>query len=158
MPLQEQTDDEIYVHAFRRVVKPLLEAFTPDIVVAEIGADSIVSDPLTHLRLTNNGYREVVRELCKYSPALVAVGGGGYDVYRSAQCWALAWAAMSEQDPADDHAAFVGGAIHGAEMDCLFERPMRTRGAPKALAREQAHRVVSYIHREVFPIFGARGP
>jgi acetoin utilization protein AcuC len=156
VPLLERTDDEVYTRAFSRTVPPLLDAFRPDIVIAEVGADTMVSDPLTHLRLTTNGYQEVLRSLCEHSPRLVAVGGGGYDIYRTARCWALAWAAMTDREPVDQYAGLVGGMMYGAEMDGLQDRPLATTGEAKERARAHADRVVGTIEETVFPLIGAR--
>ena len=158
VPLLEKTDDEVYVEAFRGIVPPLLEAFGPDVVVAELGADTHLSDPLTHLRLTTNGYEAVVGELCRLAPRLVAVGGGGYDVFRTARCWTLAWAAMAERTPQDEYAGLVGGMMFGAEMDGLADRPMPTKGEAKEKAQAEARRVVAWHHGNTFPRLGARPP
>ena len=158
VPLLEKTDDEVYVDTFRKVVPPLLEAFQPDIVLAEVGADTHVSDPLTHLRLTNNGYRIVVRDLCRLAPRLVALGGGGYDVFRTARCWTLAWAELSDQEPQDEYAGLVGGMMFGEEMGGLNDRPLLTTGDAKIRALDEAERVVDFIWEEVFPRVGAKRP
>jgi len=158
VPLLAGTDDEVYVEAFRQVVPPILKAFAPDIVLAELGADTMISDPLTHLRLTNNGYYAVVRDLCSLSPALVGLGGGGYDVYRSARCWTLAWSAMSEIEPEEDFAGLVGGEMYGLGMESLFDRPILTQGEAKDRARRHAEAVVARLRETVFPILGAEPP
>ena len=50
IPLLKGTDDEVYVEAFESVVPPLVKAFGPDIVFAQIGGDVHKEDPLAHLR------------------------------------------------------------------------------------------------------------
>ena len=57
----------------------------------------MISDPLTHLRLTNNGYQKVVKAIADLCPKVLGLGGGGYDLYRTARCWALAWAGGSRR-------------------------------------------------------------
>lgn len=158
VPLLARTDDEVYVEAFRRIVPPLLDAFHPDIVLAQVGADSMISDPLTHLRLTNNGYRDVIRDLVAHAPKIAAMGGGGYDIYRTARCWTLAWAEFAGVDPEDDYAALSGGAMHGAEMEPLLDRRVPSYGPAKEMAREHANRVVDYLQTTVFPVVGAVRP
>ena len=158
IPLLEKTDDEVFVDAFRRVVPPLLAAFAPDIVIAEIGADTQISDPLTHLRLTNNGYRVVMKELCRAAPRLVALGGGGYDVFRTARCWTLAWGALTGVEPQDEYAGLVGGMMFGEEMGGLNDRPLLTTGEDKERALDEADRVVDFVTENVFPLLGAEKP
>ncbi|NMC71240.1 MAG: acetoin utilization protein AcuC [Myxococcales bacterium] len=158
VPLLERTDDEVYLETFEALVPPLLEAFRPDVVVAELGADAHVSDPLSHLRLTSGAYYRLVERLCALAPRLVGLGGGGYDVFRAARCWTLAWAAMAEREPQDGYAGLVGGMMFGSENDGLFDRPSPTTGAAKDRARAEARRVVEFHRRSVFPRLGATSP
>jgi acetoin utilization protein AcuC len=158
VPLLAGTDDEVYLETFRQVVSPLLAAYGADLIVAELGADTMVSDPLTNLRLTNNSYHAAVRELCQEPTPIVAVGGGGYDIFRTARCWALAWSALSEVEPQEDYAGLVGGAMYGAEMDGLFDPKVLTKGVLKEQARAHAENVVAFLQKNVFPILGATRP
>jgi len=74
IPLPPRTDDEVYLEVFDRVVPHLIRAFRPDVLVAQLGADSLVSDPLTDLMLTNNSYTEIVRELKGLCGKILATG------------------------------------------------------------------------------------
>ncbi len=156
VPLAPETDDEVYIETFCEVVPPLVQAFQPDILVAEIGADSQISDPLTHLRLTNNGYQEAVRILTNLCSRILALGGGGYDIYRTARCWTLAWSVLNGVKPEDEFAGLVGGMMFGPEHEVgsLHDRPHPTLGPAKEKARLQARRAVAFIKKEVFPIHG----
>jgi len=158
LPLLARTDDEVYVDAFRRIVPPVLDAFGAEVVLAQLGADTMISDPLTHLRLTNNGYHEVVQTLVAHAPRIAALGGGGYDIYRTARCWALAWSALAGVAPAEDYAGLVGGAMHGGEMEPLFDPRVPVYGEAKERARRHADEVVERLQRTVFPLLGARKP
>jgi len=158
VPLAPKTDDEVYLHAFDEVVPPLLEAFAPDVVIAEIGADTLISDPLTSLRLTSNGYEAVIKRICDLAPRLVAVGGGGYDVFRTANCWTLAFAAMCEIEPEDEYAGLVGGRMYGSEIGGLRDPQIATGGEAKEHARQVADAAIRHIHDHVFPRLGALRP
>ncbi|RJO74029.1 MAG: acetoin utilization protein AcuC [Myxococcales bacterium] len=157
-PLLEKTDDEVYVWTFRQIVPPLLAAYRPDLVIVEAGADTMISDPLTHLRLTSNGYQTVMKDLCAVAPKLVALGGGGYDIFRTAKCWTLGWAAMTGLEPGDDYAGMVGGMMYGADMAGLYDPQILTEGEDKERAWEQARNVVAKLQATVFPILGAAKP
>ena len=88
-----------------RVIEPALRAFVPDVIVAQLGADSHRDDPLTHLDTTVAGQFTsacalvgLADELC--AGRIVATGGGGYDSYSAApRAWACALAALSDQEP-----------------------------------------------------------
>lgn len=156
LPLEPASDDEVYQMVFNSVVVPLLEAFGPDLLVAQLGADSLISDPLTHLRLTNNGYSHVVRSIAGLGLPILALGGGGYDIYRTARCWTLAWAILNNLEPQDELAGLVGGMMFGPEMEVgsLWDAPHPTQGEAKQKAMEEAARVVRFIEQRVFPIHG----
>jgi acetoin utilization protein AcuC len=154
IPLAEGTDDEVYTYAFREVVPPMVKAFAPDFLVVEIGADTLRSDPLGHLMLTNNGYQEVIRSMKGLSRHFLALGGGGYDIYRTARCWTLAWSILNEVKPEDEFIGAVGGMMFGPEMEVgnLYDMPRPTTGRVKEEAFSKAQEAVKYIKERVFPI------
>jgi acetoin utilization protein AcuC len=154
VPLEPGTDDEVYTYAFEAVIPPLVRSFEPDIIVTELGADTLISDPLTHLKLTNNGYQQVVRSIQELCPRVIGLGGGGYDLYRTARCWTLAWAILNQVVPVDEFAGLVGGMMFGPEMEVgsLYDYPYLSEGEIKDKAFQEARRVVSYIQEEIFPL------
>jgi acetoin utilization protein AcuC len=154
IPLEPGADDEVYSFALDHAVFPILKAFCPDFIVAEIGADTLISDPLTHLKLTNNGYQKALRGLMPICPKILALGGGGYDLYRTSRCWTLAWAILNHVDPVDEFAGLVGGMMFGPEMEVgsLFDHPFLTKGEAKDRALAEVERVVAYIQEKVFPV------
>jgi acetoin utilization protein AcuC len=156
VPLEPGTDDEVYGFAFQSVVLDLIRAFAPAVLVAQLGADTMISDPLTHLKLTNNGYQRAVREVAALCPRILALGGGGYDLFRTARCWTLAWAILNDLEPRDEFAGLVGGMMFGPEMEVgsLYDVSYRTEGAVKEKAMEEARRVVDFLRKTVFPVHG----
>jgi len=158
VPLEPGTDDEVYVFVLDSVVFPLLRAFSPDLVVAEVGADTLISDPLTHLKLTNNAYQQAVRGTLEVCPRILALGGGGYDLYRTSRCWTLAWSILNRVEPMDEFAGLVGGMMFGPEMEVgsLYDHPFSTKGEVKEKAFSEVRRVVSYIQERIFPVHGLK--
>lgn len=154
LPLEPGTDDEVYNFVCDSVVFPLVKSFSPDLIVAMVGADTLISDPLTHLKLTNNGYQMAVRGIMNICPKILALGGGGYDLYRTARCWTLAWSILNHVEPMDEFAGLVGGMMFGPEMEVgsLYDHPYYSQGEIKKKALEEAQRVVTYIQQEIFPI------
>jgi acetoin utilization protein AcuC len=155
-PLEPGSDDEVYDFALEGVVFPLLRSFLPDIIVAQIGADTLVSDPLTDLRLTNNSYQRAIKGIRELCPRILALGGGGYDLYRTARCWTLAWSILNHVEPMDEFAGLVGGMMFGPEKEVgsLYDHPYLTEGETKEKALKQARRVTAYIQKELFPLHG----
>ena len=115
-----------YHLAWDRVAEPALRAFRPDVIVAQLGADSHQGDPLTHLRMTVAGHASLVEriagiadELCE--GRLAATGGGGYEAFSAVpRMWACAMAVLlgvqpPEQLPAEWRELSAQAAVdHGA--------------------------------------------
>jgi acetoin utilization protein AcuC len=158
LPLQPYTDDTVYLEAFDAVVPPLVAAFRPDVVVAQLGIDSHRTDPLTHLALSVNGFAEAVRRILALAPRLVALGGGGYDLSNVARAWTIAWALMNEAPLADRlPAAFVAAAArHLRGRTELWDRVEPVPAGAARAAREFAREQVRALTRLVFPIHGLR--
>ena len=153
-PLPAGTDDEIFERAFEEIVPPLLGAFKPDIVIGEIGADTHLADPLSDLNLTNLGYSRVVEKLAEMSPRLLALGGGGYDLYKTARNWTLAWAVLNGLEPRDEFAGVVGGMMFGPEADAgdIYDKKFVTGGKAKEQMRQEVDRVLATLKNTVFPL------
>lgn len=156
VPLEEGVDDEIYAFVFDAVVPPLISSFSPDIIVAEIGGDTLISDPLTHLKLTNNGFQRAIRKVFEHCPKILALGGGGYDIYKTSRAWTLAWGILNHVEPVDEFSGLVGGMMFGpeSEVGSLYDHPYATKGEIKDKAYEEARRVVTFIRNKIFPIHG----
>lgn len=95
IPLLAHTDDPMYMRAFDELIYPLLAAFDPDIIVAQIGADTFRTDPLTRLEITTHSYAYIMAKLQALKIPWVALGGGGYDLMNTARAWTIAWATMN---------------------------------------------------------------
>lgn len=106
VPLPAGTGDELYLHTFKALVPELIRAFSPDILVTQLGADSLISDPLTHLKLTIRGFEELAGIFRSFNLPWVALGGGGYDIGATARAWALAWAVMNNINPPEEIPAY----------------------------------------------------
>ncbi|MBO54751.1 MAG: acetoin utilization protein AcuC [Dehalococcoidia bacterium] len=94
LPLSPYTNDAVYARTFEQAVIPIVQAFKPDVIVAQLGIDTYHSDPLTHLNITSDGYEKIVQHIIGFNVPLLALGGGGYDVLAVARCWSLAFGNM----------------------------------------------------------------
>ena len=158
LPLPQGTDDETYLSAFAQVVPPLITAFAPDITLGVFGADTHRSDPLTHLNMSNYALCEAVKIIRGLSPKLLALGGGGYNLYTSARTWSLLWAIMNKIEPDDTVMGAVGGMMYGpeAESGSLEQDSLvSTTGAAKEKIQKEVAGKVEYIKKTVFPLLGA---
>jgi acetoin utilization protein AcuC len=156
LPLPEYTDDEAYVRAFKAIYPDLVKAYAPECVVAQIGLDTLKKDPLTNLRLTNNGYCTVMEEIRKSCPRVLALGGGGYSVPDVVRGWTLAWAILNGIEPVDQFIGSVGSGVygHGHGIDELRDLPHRISDALKKSVDSYVDNKIAYIKTTVFPLLG----
>jgi len=152
VPLWPGTDDETYHFAFDAVVPPILGAFRPDLVVAQLGCDTHFDDPLTMLHLTVQGYAAAVARIVALAPRLVALGGGGYAATTVPRAWTLAFAALAGRMLDDE--------LPPAAAEMLGMTTLRDAAAPPLPAEQRAHarvwaeEVVIAIREHIFPVHG----
>ena len=158
LPLPPGTFDQAYLHAFEAIAVPLIKAYNPDVIVFELGADTLAGDPLAHLCLTNNAYVEIIRHLLRFDKPILATGGGGYSVENTVRAWALAWTVLSGQDTDYGLEAAVGGVML---QSTDWQGGLRDREVP--VTDQQRETVLSAIDSSVdilkatvFPIHGLR--
>ena len=152
LPLYPYTTDDIYLWAFKQVVPTVLEKFNPDILVTQLGIDSHFRDPITHLALTVQGFRDVVKELSKVSAKWMGLGGGGYDLQAVARGWASAYGVMCEYELQDQIPLSYGG-VH--EVYTLSDDDSFTFGYEiHEKARKFAEGSVAEIRKHIFPFHG----
>jgi acetoin utilization protein AcuC len=153
VPFLPFTDDEIYLWAFNEIVPPLIERFRPDVIVTQLGADALYSDPLSKLNLSISGYERILRRMKTLSRRWVALGGGGYDISNVARAWTLAWAVMNGLNLEDRLPEnFIGKAARLG----IQEKELRpgTKLPPYCqieYVRKDAERVVDTLKKTVFP-------
>jgi acetoin utilization protein AcuC len=82
------------------VVLPLGRAFAPEAVMLQAGADGLSDDPMSNLALSNRAIWRVAERLRGLAPRLLVLGGGGYNPWSVARCWAGLWATLAGHDPA----------------------------------------------------------
>ena len=80
VPLRAGSGDEEYLEAFSRMVVPAVERFEPELVLVSAGFDAHIDDPLSDMRVTGDGFRELARRCRAMSDRVAAVLEGGYDL------------------------------------------------------------------------------
>jgi acetoin utilization protein AcuC len=79
-------------------ILPLIRAFAPDGLIILPGADALADDPMSKLELSNNAIWDAVRAVMPLAPRLAVFGGGGYNPFSLARCWAGVWAVLNDID------------------------------------------------------------
>jgi acetoin utilization protein AcuC len=104
VPLDPGTGERGWLAAVELVLPALAEAFRPEVIVSQHGADAHAFDPLAHLRVTTTAMGVAARLVDSLAHRFaggrwLATGGGGYDVYRVVpRDWAHVWLAASHRE------------------------------------------------------------
>lgn len=77
-------------------ILPAIRAHAPEAVFLLPGADALAGDPLARLQLSNRAIWDAVARLRGLAPRLVVAGGGGYNPFLLARCWAGIWAVLND--------------------------------------------------------------
>jgi acetoin utilization deacetylase AcuC-like enzyme len=83
VPLGPGAGDATYALAFDSVVAPVVHEFSPGLVLLSAGFDAHRDDPLAQMSLSADGYRAMMRRLCRALPQQTPIGAlleGGYDL------------------------------------------------------------------------------
>lgn len=153
VPLPVGTYDEAYLKAFRGLCLPLIGSYNPDVIVLEVGMDTLAGDPLAHLNLTNNTHADIVSMIMKQGKPILATGGGGYNVPNTARGWALVWTVLSGEG---DHDALLGlgGVMMGSAEwhGGLRDRMLVASGHEKDMVDHEVQSVIEDVKQTIFPI------
>ena len=166
LPLAPGTTGRIWLDAFDAVVEPLVRAFTPDVLVTQLGCDTHATDPLAHLALTVDDMAGAYHRLHRLAHELtegrwIALGGGGYQLVEVVpRAWTLAFAEMTGRAlPVDTPIDWREIAVQrtGATPPRSFtDDPVRVSDAMHQQADKTARESVTALRELVFPLHGVR--
>jgi acetoin utilization protein AcuC len=157
VPLPAGTYDQAYMWAFKTIALPLTKAYNPDVIVLEMGADTLAGDPLAHLQLTNNTCADIIHAVLSFDKPVLMTGGGGYHVANTVRAWALAWSVLCGAD-AEHQDAHIGlGGVMLESTD--WQGGLRDRQLPVDIEQSEGviaalEATVARIKRDVFPLHG----
>jgi acetoin utilization protein AcuC len=101
LPVPPGFNDSEMAFLLEAAILPLAETFEPQAVVLQCGADALNEDPLSKLSLSNLALWRVVAAVKGLAPRLLVLGGGGYNPWSVARCWAGVWGTLNGFDPPD---------------------------------------------------------
>lgn len=157
VPLPVGTYDAAYRTAFQQAALPLLKAYNPDVLMIELGMDTLAGDPLAHLHLTNNVIADILEELIGLGKPILATGGGGYNVENTVRAWALLWSVMCGEHTEDLSIGMGGVMLASTEWaGGLRDRVLLSDAGKRGNVDAEIDRVVSTIRSTVFPLFGLK--
>jgi acetoin utilization protein AcuC len=119
IPVPAGFNDSEMLWVLHEAILPLARRLRPQAIMLQCGADAIEEDPLSRLSLSNNAHRAVVAALMGVAPRLIVLGGGGYNPWSVARCWAGVWGvlnghALPDRLPAPAEAVLRGLTFHRA--------------------------------------------
>lgn len=151
LPLYPYTPDDVYMAAFDEAILPLINAFKPDVLATQLGADAYVNDPLTHLALTTHGYEAAVQRFDSLGYPWLAFGGGGYDIDAVPRLWTLAYGIMLGRRWPD---VLPSGASAFLESGALRDGTVTVEVDVMNQTTAWADQRVEEIRRTIFPLHG----
>jgi Deacetylases, including yeast histone deacetylase and acetoin utilization protein len=98
-PVPPEFNDCELAWLMEQAILPLIERFRPHVIVAQCGADALTDDPMTKMRLSNRALWAAIAALVGLSPRLLVLGGGGYNPWAVARCWAGVWGTLNALSP-----------------------------------------------------------
>ena len=162
VPLEPFSSDGAFLEALERVVPPLARAFGPELIVTQNGCDAHFEDPLTHLTITLEAHAHAVAMLRSLAHEvsggkLVALGGGGYSIFRVVPlAWTRAFAILADRPLPDavperwrERCRAAGASSPPAAF--VDEEP----GIDAPGTFEAARGTVRWIETNIFPRHGA---
>lgn len=153
VPLLPAMSDPEYERVWTELVEPLLDAFAPDVIVTELGADALLGDPLANLELHLSGWWSICRSLAARKLPWLAVGGGGYDLGNAMRAWTLAWMAMVGAEPPTELPP-APEQLPGAAAGMSWPRDFWSAPAAESPWRPESEAIdaiIAEVRRHIFP-------
>jgi acetoin utilization protein AcuC len=95
IPVPPELNDDEFEAIIDGAVLPSISDFSPDAIFVQCGADALADDPQSKLALSNHALWRAVARVSDLSPRLIVSGGGGYNPFSLARCWAGVWGTMA---------------------------------------------------------------
>ena len=94
VPVPAYTDDRGYMALFDRNVVPMLNDFAPDVLLVQMGLETLGICQASNIMITKPGYGNMIQKLSRIAPKILAFGGSGQKRRSLRPAWPIAWAAL----------------------------------------------------------------
>jgi len=115
LPVPAGFNDAEMGFLLEEAVLPLLQDFAPEAILLQGGADGLADDPMSGLALSNRALWHVAATLRGQAPRLLVLGGGGYNPWAVARCWAGMWAVLNGIDATTPPTAAAQAVLRGLQ-------------------------------------------
>lgn len=79
-PMRPGSGDREYLHIYGHVLPGIIKGFYPDIILVSAGYDIRSEDPLSSIRVSDDGVRGIVRSILSFDLPVIFSLEGGYDL------------------------------------------------------------------------------
>lgn len=101
IPVPPGLNDDEFEAIIDGAVLPLISDFDPDAIFVQCGADALNDDPQSKLELSNQALWRAVSSVTGQAPRMIVSGGGGYNPFSLARCWAGVWGTLAGREVPD---------------------------------------------------------
>jgi len=152
VPLLPGAGDDAYQKVLDEVICPLLDAYNPDILVTQLGADALRGDRVAGLGMSLRQFERFAIFFHELKKPWLALGGGGYDVGNVVRAWTLAWARMNNTTLPDKipQEWLTQAATYGVTTTTL--RGSATEEPSSARVFKDLDRTLRALKETVFPL------
>jgi len=123
IPVPPGFNDSELRFVLERAILPVARALRPAAIMLQGGADALAEDPLADLALSNTAHWAVVAALARLAPRFILLGGGGYNPWSVARCWAGAWATLNGWDIPDRLPEAAEASLRALTLNRAAGRP-----------------------------------
>jgi acetoin utilization protein AcuC len=144
-PVPAGSTGDAWLAAFDGIVMPALERFRPQAIVLQMGTDAHELDPLAHLRVTAQEWREAVCRIRDFGAPIVALGGGGYNLLTVPRMWVGACLELSRLPVPERLPEDLAEAWQTPRFDDLH------LPAPRGAGTGEVRKLVARFQAEILP-------
>jgi len=154
IPLPPGSRDDVYERVFSEVIFPALDAYSPDIVVTQLGADALLGDRVASLGMSLNMFESYVKRVRALNTPWLALGGGGYAVENVVRAWTLAWAQMNDVTLPNEIPSLWQTEATTYQVSVSSLRGSEAREPSTHRVLEAANRTIDTVIENILPLIG----
>ena len=125
LPVPAYANDSELDVLLEEVVLPLTQTAAPQALVVTCGADALDGDPLSSMKLSNAVLWSAVERIAALAPAVVVLGGGGYNPWTLARYWSGLWGRLSGREIPQELPADALAILRGLRCELIDDEDIR---------------------------------
>ena len=98
IPVEKGFNDLDFKHLIEEKLLSYFINFQPDVVLMQMGADSLKDDYMSEMLLTNNAMSFIIKTFKRLFKNIIVMGGGGYNPWTTLRAWIYNLATLSGEE------------------------------------------------------------